>query len=429
MPPVTETPQQPGFDVPLASAGQLGDGFISELGKLRELDPIHWSEASRCWLVTQHADIDDALQGRFPLSNKRLVEIGLGAIPAADRCREFPTMMQYMPNWIIDLDAPEHTRQRKLLVKAFNKKAVDAVRPFVRQRVETLLDKLEAQPEIEFNEEIARQLPGSVILKLIGLPQEHLSMLRAWSNGLQTGVGVPFADAAALKTADQAMAEMNAVLIPEIEDRRTRPRDDLLTSLLQAVEDGESLSRDEMLGSLHVLIVAGHDTTSNTMSLGLAALAKNPSAWDYLYQHPDQSLDVCLELMRYIAMSTSQPRIAIRDFDWHGKTVRRGDIVFLMLAAGNRDARVFADPERIDPRRNNEKSMVFGPGLHHCIGHLLAKMQITEFFEALVQRFESAQILDEPLKFMPQVAFRGLYELNVRMKHRSRTENQTQRPK
>jgi cytochrome P450 len=415
--PTTE-PSREIFDVDLARAGQLGESFIAELGKLRELDPVHWSDASKCWLVTRHGDINDGLQGRFPLSNKRLVGIGLGAIPAAERERLFPTMMKYMPKWIIDLDPPEHSRQRKLLLKAFNKRAVEAVRPFVKERVAHLLDKLALQPEIEFNEEIARQLPGSVILKLIGLPQEHLSMLRAWSNGLQTGVGVPFAEAAALKAADRAMEEMNRVLIPEIEARRSHPRDDLLTSLLHAVEDDQSLSLDEMLGSLHVLIVAGHDTTSNTISLGLAALAKNPGVWDYLYRNSDKSLDVCLELMRYIAMATSQPRIASEDFDWHGKHVKRGDVVFLMLAAGNRDARIFAEPERFDPERNNDQSLVFGPGVHHCIGHLLAKMQITEFYEALVQRFAGAQILDDPLTFMPQVAFRGLSSLNVRMKLR-----------
>jgi pimeloyl-[acyl-carrier protein] synthase len=408
------------FDVNLALAGQLGNDFIEQLSALREIDPIHWSDASHCWIVTRHADVDAALKGQFPLSNKRLVQVGLGAIAEADRVQLLPNMMRYMPAWIIDADPPAHTRLRKLLVKALSRSVVEAVRPFARSRVSSLLEELEREPEIEFNERIARQLPGSVILSLIGLPQEHLTRLRGWANAMQEGVGVPFANITALRAADAAMADMNRVLAPELEERRSHPRDDLLTALLQATDEEEKLSVDEMLGALHVLIIAGHDTTSNTLSLGLATLARHPEVWDYLYRHPDHALNTCLEIMRFNAMSTSQPRLAADDFEWHGKHIKRGDIVFLMLAVADRDPRAFAQPNNIDPRRSTDSAMVFGPGLHHCIGHLLAKMQVTEFFGAMVQRFEGATILDDPLHYMPQVVFRGVYDLQVRMNPRGR---------
>ena len=407
------------FDVDLNSVARLGNEFLSELNQLRELDPVHWSAASQCWIVTRHADIDDALQGKFPLSLKRLVDLGLAAVPEADRARLFPTIMKFMPHWIIEIDPPDHTRQRKLLVKAFSKKVVDGMLPFVRQRVATLLDKLAAQPEIEFNEQIARQLPGSVILELIGLPQELVPRLRGWALALGEGLGRPFAPAELLARVDQAMAEMNAVLIPAIEERRARPREDLLTSMIQAVDGSDALTLDEMLGSLHVIIVAGHDTTLNTLTLGIAALARNPGFWENMYRHPERSLELSLELMRYVAMSTSQPRLVAEAFEWHGKSVKRGQFVFLMLAAANRDPRMFANPESMEPGRNNlDRSMVFAPGMHHCIGHLLAKMQVGEFFGALVQRFSGVEVLDDTLHFMPQVAFRGLYDLHVRFTHR-----------
>jgi cytochrome P450 len=411
----SDTSASSSFAIDLNQAGTQGNAFIQQINRLRELDPIHWSERSRCWLVTRHADVHAALQGEMPLSLERLITMGLVSVPVEERTQLLPTIMRYMPNWIINVDPPVHTRLRKLLVKAFSRKVVEGVRPFVRERVQVLMDKLDKQPRIEFNEEIARQLPGSVILKLLGLPQELLPRLRDWSNRFQLGVGNPFADIETLRRVDEAMADMNVIFSAEIEKRRHEPRDDLLTSMVQAVEDGEQLSMDEMLGALHVLIVAGHDTTSNTLSMGLAALAEHPEMWDYLYRHPDKALDACMELMRFIAMSTSQPRIAMRDFTWHGKHIRRGDVVFLFLAAGNRDPQVFPDPERMDPTRSHEQSLVFAPGLHHCIGHLLAKMQVTEFFTALVTRFEGAQVLDNPLNFMPQVIFRGLFELNVQM--------------
>jgi cytochrome P450 len=403
------------LDVDISMVSTLGNDLLVELNKLREHDPVYWSEASGGWIITRHADVDEALHGKFPLSLRRVERIIFGPLPPEEKA-QLPLLQRFIPHWPIEMDPPEHTRLRKLLVKAFSKKVVDAQRPFVRERVKVLMDKLAQNPEVEFNEEIARQLPGSVILKLFGMPQEYLPRLKDWANAFQEGIGVPYATFELKKRAEQALAEMTDLFMIEIEKRRKNPqKDDLISSLLSASEDGDTLSEDEMLGALQLVLVAGHDTTSSTLTMGLAALADHPDLWEYMYTNPDKMLDSCLELMRYIAMSTTQVRVALEDFEWHGKRIKKGDFVWLMFAAANRDPRVFADPERMDPTRNNERSMVFAPGLHHCIGHLLAKLQVTEFFGALVQRFEGATVLDPRLNFMSQIAFRGLYHLNVRM--------------
>ncbi|MET0987442.1 MAG: cytochrome P450 [Steroidobacteraceae bacterium] len=406
------------FDVDISMVSALGNDLLVELSKLRELEPIHWSEASRGWIITRHADVDDALQGKFPLSLRRVERIIFGPLPDEEKA-QLPLLQRFIPHWPIEMDPPEHTRLRKLLVKAFSKKVVEAQKPFVQQRVKTLIDKLAQNPEVEFNEEIARQLPGSVILKLYGMPQEYLPKLKDWANSFQEGIGVPYATLELKKKAEQSMVEMTELFMAEIEKRRKNPQqDDLISSLLSASEGGDSLSEDEMLGALQLVLVAGHDTTSSTLTMGLAALADHPHLWDYMYKNPDKMLESSLELMRYISMSTTQVRVALNDFEWHGKQIKKGDFVWLMFAAANRDPRVFENPESIDPTRNNERSMVFAPGLHHCIGHLLAKLQVTEFFGQLVQRFEGAKVLDPRLNFMSQIAFRGLYHLNVRMQLR-----------
>jgi pimeloyl-[acyl-carrier protein] synthase len=416
---LVQTQPNENFDVDISLVGKLGNQFLTELSTLREIEPIHWSAASHGWMITRHADVDDSLQGRFPLSLRRVENIIFNPLPPEDQA-QLPLLRRFIPHWPIEMDPPEHTRLRKLLVKAFSKKVVEAIRPFVKARVATLMQKLEQQPETEFNEAIARQLPGSVILKLFGLPQQHLSRLKDWANAFQEGIGVPYADMAAKRLAEKALKEMTDLFMVEIERRRREPArdDDLISSLLAASEDGDALTEDEMLGSLQLALVAGHDTTSATLTLGLAALAEHPDLWEYMYRHEDKMLDSCLELMRFVAMSTAQVRVAGADFEWHGKHLKKGDFVWLMFAAANRDPRVFPDPERIDPTRNNERSMVFAPGLHHCIGHLLAKMQVTEFFGELVRRFEGAKLLDPRLDFMSQISFRGLYHLNVKMRPR-----------
>jgi cytochrome P450 len=285
--------------------------------------------------------------------------------------------------------------------------------------VAQLLEATSPDEPVEFVEGIARQLPGGVILKLMGLPQEHLPRLKSWANAFQAGLASSRPEIKWLEAADRAMIEMNEIFREAIEEHRLNPREDLLSSLIEATEDGQSLSEDEMLAALSLILVAGHDTTHNSMTLGLVALGRSPQSWQYMYEHPDRVLSCVNEIMRLSAMSAAQPRVATEDFDWHGKTIRAGDPIYLMQAAGNRDPRVYAHPDRLDLDRDNSQSLVFGPGLHHCVGHLLAKMQLTEFFGALVQRYEGVEFLDPALDFMPQIIFRGLYKLNVHLRPRT----------
>jgi len=121
-----------------------------------------------------------------------------------------------------------------------------------------------------------------------------------------------------------------------------------------------------------------------------------------------------LELMRYTAMAAAQPRVASADFEWAGRQIKKGDVVFLMQAAGNRDPRVYDRPEELDLSRKNDASLTFAPGLHHCIGHLLAKMQLTEFFSALTENFDGAEILDDEVIFSPILVFRSIPSLHMR---------------
>ena len=175
---------------------------------------------------------------------------------------------------------------------------------------------------------------------------------------------------------------------------------------------------DEVVAALILLIVAGHDTTSNSMTLGVRALAKNPAAWANLRAHPEHGVEAAVEIMRFTAMSAAQPRLAARDFEWRGRRIRQNDLVMLMIAGGNRDPRVFKNPDQMDFSRQNDQSLTFGPGLHHCIGHPLTKLQLAEFFAALTQRFGSVEILQEP-EFVPNLVFRGVTQLDVRFHPRA----------
>ena len=406
---------QRDFDIDLQLDPQRhGLDFIKDTNELREFDPVYWSEASNCWIVTRFEDVADGFECRVPLMNAGRNEFSLASIPTEERAQRIPTMAHYVRHWIVGVDGEEHARLRKLVMKAFHRKMVEKLRPYVRERVNFLLDKALATPEIEFNEQIARPLPGYLIFKMAGIPEEHFSSLRYWANSIVEGMTSSMPSPEVLENTEKAAVEMGEMLKVELEKRKTNPTDDLLTALLHATEDGDRLTMDELLATMNVVMIAGHDTTSNTMTMGVEMLSRHPEAWQYMYENQDRMLDCVLELMRYVSMSAGQPRLVGEDFEWHGKQLKKGEIVYLSIQGANRDPRVWKEPEKIDFTRDNTNSQVFAPGVHHCIGHLLAKMQLVEFFTALVNRFESVKVLDRKLDFMPVGVFRGLYGMNVR---------------
>jgi len=405
-------------DVNLATLAPLGDGMLQKLNSLRNHDPLYWSKESNCWVVTGHAEVTEGFSGTLPLLNGKMEAVLARVLPPDELHRRYPNTLRYMPRILPNMDGAEHARVRKLFVKAFSRKIVEDLRPYVRERVATILDRAAAQREIEFNEGVARQLPGAVILRLLGMPESYFERLKAWTDGVTRALTSFDPQVEWLDQLEVVVTEMYEAFAREIEQRRASPRSDFISALVHAVDEGETLTVDDMIGALILIIVAGHDTTSNSMTLGVRVLANQPEAWAELRAHPERSVDAVIELMRYSAMSAAQPRLAAQDFDWHGRRIRKHDIVMLMIAGGNRDLAVFPHADKLDFSRANDKSLTFAPGLHHCIGHLLAKLQLSEFFSALTQRFDRVEVLQEP-EFFPNLVFRGVTGLQVRFHPRA----------
>jgi len=403
---------QAAHDVDLAALATQGDGFLAEVNRLREQDPIYWSEKSRCWLVSSHEAVTEGFSGTLPLSSEFFPESIYAIMPKEQFHERCPNSAKYMALISTNRDGADHARIRKLLVRALTPKLVESLRPYVRQRVAYLLDIAEQRRQLEFHEEISRMLPGAVILRLLGMNESYLARLKGWADGVAAALIAYAPPPECLYRLEEVVSDMLEVFHSEIEDRKLNPRDDLITYMVQATEDGDRLTQDEMLGSLIQMIIAGHDTTSNSLSFGMRAMAKYPQAWESWRAHPEKSVDYAIELMRYIAMSASMPRIVAEDFEWHGKHLKKGEFVILLIAGGNRDPLVYDNPENLDFNHRNDRALTFGPGMHHCIGHLLAKLQLGEFFKALVERFERVEILEEP-QFTTGINFRSLEALQV----------------
>ncbi len=407
------------IDVKFADAAQLGNRLLEKLDALRERSPLFWSDYQRAWIVTGHALVTAALRGTVPLSADRIPRV-LSFLPEAERATRAPYAIASLRRMVISLDPPEHLRLRKLLARAFSHGVVETYRPYVKRIIEELLCANEGGEQLEFVESIARQIPARTILRLMGLGETLLPRMQHWALAIQSGFGAGGTTPQMLDETEKVLYEMRSAFMPEIEDRRANPREDFISSLLSPAEDGMRLSDEEILATCYLVLIAGHDTTSNTIVLGTVALAGDPTAWDYFRQTTDPArlVDGVMELSRRIAMTTTMGRVVIKDFEWQGRRLNKGDIVYLMIGSANRDPAAFPDPTRLDFSRPQTNNMSFGPGIHFCIGPLLAKLQLTEFSPALTRRFAGMEILDQTLQWGTTVNFRGLRSLNVRLKRR-----------
>lgn len=403
-------------DFDLSSVPALGNALLGKVEAMREADPIYWSEKNQAWFVTGHAQAMEGLSGSLPLSARRLPFFAAALVSEEERQEKLPYLMSATKHWLLNMDAPEHPRLRRLMTKAFSKPIVEGLRPHVRRFISETLDDVAAKDRIEFVAEVARRIPARTILRQLGLSDDLVPRLHHWSIVLNTlgNVHVPIDK---LVEIENVLLELRALFMPEIEARRRNPREDFLSALVTANEAGDQLSEEEMLGICYITLIAGHDTSANTIALGTAALAQHPEARRYIRENPENIGAAVMELSRYIAMSTAQARLVSEDFNWHGHEIKKGQFALIFIAGANRDPTLFPEPEKIDFSRRQDSNMTFGPGIHHCIGHLLAKMQLGEFFPEMLRRFEP-EMLDTHLDFATTLGFRGLNTLNMRLRPR-----------
>ncbi len=402
-------------DVDLRHVRELGNELLKQIDAVRERSPIFWSPSQEAWIVSGHAEVTEGFSGKLPFSNERFTKVFRYMPDPEERAKRMPTILRLYPLEIVFTDPPQQGRLRRLMMPAFSRPVIERNRVFIGQAVAEALDQVEPGREFNFVEKIANVIPSRVILRLLGLSESYLPDLPRWSSAAIAGLGGGADNPELLDAAEAVYVEMEQALRGEIERRRGAPATDFLSSLMNAEFDGDRLSDDEVVATGLLTILAGNDTTSNTLGLSAVALAENPQAWSFMREQPQAMPEAVMEMMRYVAMSTTQTRTVTEDFEWRGHRLRKGQLVYLMIAGANRDPAQFPDPEALDLGRSQVGNMTFGPGLHMCIGHLVARAQLEEFFTALVRRFDGIELADRELDWHSALAFRGLRSLKVRL--------------
>jgi cytochrome P450 family 142 subfamily A polypeptide 1 len=323
-------------------------------------------------------------------------------------------------SWIpsmINLDEPLHKRRRNIVNRGFTPRRVQDQEAKLRALTIELIDKVIEQGECDFVREIARWIPMVAIGDMLGVKPEDREKLLEWSDWMLGGGELAdVMDDAERREKQRSYTEgYFAYQAGVIADRRANPQDDLVSLLVTGEVDGHSLDDTEILQESLLILIGGDETTRHVMTGGLEQLILNPDQRQKLIDDPSKIEVAVEEMIRFVSPIANMNRTLTRDTELHGEKLREGDRVLLLYPAGNRDERVFTDPDRFDVERWPNRHVAFGGyGVHHCLGASLARLELKILFEELLTRMPDIRLAsEEPLKRRPNNFITGIEEMPV----------------
>jgi cytochrome P450 len=316
------------------------------------------------------------------------------------------------PLVLTSMDPPKHTRTRKLVARAFSPRTVDKLAPRVAEIVAGLLDEVEAHGQpADLVPLFTEPLPIMVICELLGVPYADRAAIRGWAERLMASTAYSSEEITA------AVVQIRGYLAELVAAKRSDPGEDLTTVLAHAAEDGDALTEPELLANLQLLLIAGHETTVNQLGNSVLALFRNPGQLALLRERPELIGQAVDELVRYARlMSTTLPRVAVRDVALGGRLIRAGEVVFALVGAADVDPGVFTAPDELDVTRTAAgQHLGFGHGTHYCLGAPLARLELRTALAGLLARFpDLALAVDEyELRWKDGTPVRALRALPV----------------
>jgi len=358
------------------------------------------------WHVVGYHDVHSGLR------DARLAAARSGYFLSEEQRREFDALARILPDMMVFADPPQHTRLRGLVTKAFTPRVVAGLRTRVQTIVNTLLAGATPAGQMDVIGDLAIPLPTIVIAALLGVPETDRHRLKAWSDDVADFIGGP-TDHDGIRRADGAIRDLTDYLSNAIARWRQKPGDNLISRLVAVEEQGETLTANELLATCVILLIGGHETTTNLIGNGLLALLRHPEQLQRLRNDPALIESAIEELLRYDSPAQMTTRLAIDDLTLGNAAIRRGELVKLWLGAANRDPVQFPEPDEMDLGRADNRHLAFGYGSHFCVGAALARLEGQVALATLVTRFPTLQLTDEPLAYHGTQVFRGLKWLPV----------------
>ncbi len=379
--------------------------------RMQDEDPAHWSPRIKSWVLTRYEDVKRVCLDK-EMSSDRLRPF-FASMPGPEAAK-IGDIIRYLSLWMVFRDAPEHTRLRRLTSKVFNLKSMRDMRPNIESLTAWLLEEIGEREELDFIAAFAGPLPALVIMDMLGVPRTELAKVKRMSDDMALFIGSSRTSPEKYDIAESATHEMAEFFRAMIVDRRAAPERDLLSELVHLEEAGDRLSDDELVATCILLLFAGHETTTNHIANSTRSLISFPSEMQKLRADPGLAARAGEELLRYDGPSGAQVRIVQVDHELHGKTLRAGERVFIMLNAANRDPRAYPDPDRVDLERDGVPHLTFGFGLHICLGFPLARLEGEIGIPAVARHFRRIEFAGEP-EWINSMVFRGMKSMPVRV--------------
>ncbi|MFE9994043.1 cytochrome P450 [Streptomyces avermitilis] len=378
-----------------------------ELAEIRDgqsVVEVKFPDGISGWMVTKHADV------RKVLVDSRFSSKVMATAAAAMSETETGKLMNES---LVGMDAPEHTRLRKLVTKAFTARRVETLRPRITELVGQLLDELETLPRpVDLVKTFSVPLPVRVICELLGVPAGDQDTFHAWSNALLGDWQQVVEKEAATVSLVNYFGELIAV-------KRENPADDLISELI-AISDGDSTLTEREIIALSIgILSAGHETTANQISMFLVTLLHNPEELDKLRDNREAIPKAVDELLRFVPLTTTGgiiPRLTTAEVELTGgQVLPAGAVVLPAVATANRDPEVFEDGERLNVTRENNPHLAFGAGIHHCLGAQLARIELQEALGAILDRMPQVRLAvpESELRLKSASIIRGLESLPI----------------
>lgn len=382
--------------------------------RLRETAPVTWDPFMHTWVVTRYDDVMAVLH-RFSADRTpdpvKMEALGLPSLgPVAD----------VMARQMLFLDAPAHTRLRKLCSSAFTPRRVEAMEDKVREIAHRLLDEVAPTGAMDVIADFSEPFPAIVTAGLLGVPLEDHRQLKVWSATFAEMLGNFQHNPDRIRDVLTCVADMTGYFRDAIREQERSPRDGLIRSLMDAEVDGQRLNEDEVIANTIVTMVGGQETTTNLIASGLLTLIRQPEKLAQLRDHPEIIGPAVEELLRFEAPSQHTARIAPEDTEIGGKLIRKGEAVMAVMAAANRDPARFPDPDTLDLTRTDNRHLAFGWAAHFCFGAALARMEARVAFTGLLARLHDIRLTDAKLEWRTNSGLRGLTALPITFRPEAR---------
>jgi cytochrome P450 len=375
--------------------------------RLRAADPVHWDRHRNAWVLSRYAEVVAVLgDARFTPARWGADPVGL----PEERRAELGPAYRALPGTMLFAEGPGHTRMRGLVGRALAGWVGAAMRPRVERIVDGLLDAVGDRGEMDVVADLAYPLPFLVMAEVLGIPPEDRGRVRAWSDAHAKLISLRSDE---LLAGLDGFHQLREYFRAAAAARRANPGADLVSTLVAAEGCPDAACSEELLTNLALVLTAGHETTTNLIANGLLALLRHPDQCQALRDDPGLTASAVEELLRYDSPVQVTSRVAREDLDVAGRAVERGQTVTLILGAANRDPDQFADPDRLDVTRRDNRQVGFSTGGHHCLGAALGRLEGQVVLAAVLRRLPGLRLAPQRLEWHRNPSIRGLKSLPV----------------